>query len=336
MFIKIQSERPVRVAVIGAGVFGGFHSGKYAAHPDVELVAVVDLDIEKARAVAEKHGARGVRDLDEVIGAVDAVSVAAPAKVHYALARRALEAGLHCLVEKPIALDIAHADELVAIARRKGLALQVGHQERYVFSEFGLLSRDAEPVYVECRRAGPFSGRGTDVSVVMDLMIHDLDLVHQVAPAGVRRVEAQAEFVHGDLADEVTADLTLENGTEVRLFASRNADDKQRSMRLVYTDGEIFLDFVNRTLTNTTPAKLESAFGGEERDGAPAIASDPLGYGIARFIQCVQCGEEPVVTGAQARRALATALAITESHGPKIDAPMSDEATGAGREVMFA
>ncbi len=314
MVIRIKAERPVRVAVIGAGFFGGLHAAKYAANPDADLVAVIDVDKERARSVADKVGARAETDLAAVLAEVHAVSVAAPARVHYRLARQALEAGVHCLVEKPIALETAHADELVRLARRKGLVLQVGHQERYVFSQFGVLARDQVPVYVECRRAGPFTGRAMDVSVVMDLMIHDLDLVHQVAPGAVRQAKAQAQFVHGDLADEVTADIALSCGTEARLFASRNAETKERSMRMIYADGEVVLDFVSRTLINTTPADLKPAFGGED-DAAGAIAKDPLGYGIGSFLECVQRGEEPIVSGADARLALDTALRITAAHG---------------------
>ncbi len=316
MFIKIKTERPLRVAVIGAGVFGGFHAAKYAASAEAELVAVVDIDRARAEAVAERHGARAETDIAAVLSQVDAVSITTPAATHYRLARQVLDADVHCLVEKPIALRTDHAEELAALARRRGLVLQVGHQERYVFADFGVLARDKQPVYVECRRAGPFSGRCMDVSVVMDLMIHDIDLVHQVVPSPVRTVRSDAAFVHGTLADEVTADLSFENGAEVRLFASRNAEAKERSMRLVYDDGEIFIDFVNRTLTNTTPARLNSAFGGEEVDGKPSVASDPLGYGVAHFIACVQGGGEPIVNADQAGEAVATALAITKAHGP--------------------
>ncbi|MGF1456129.1 MAG: Gfo/Idh/MocA family protein [Alphaproteobacteria bacterium] len=314
MFIKIKSERPVRVAVVGAGFFGGLHAAKYAANPDANLVAVVDVDGDRARAAAGKHGCRAETDLAAVLNEVDAVTVASPARTHYRIARQVLDAGVHCLVEKPLALDAGHAGELVRLAQRKGLVLQVGHQERYVFAQFGVLSRQQAPRFVECRRAGPFTGRAMDVSVVMDLMIHDIDLVHRVAEGEVADVSADAKFIHGDLADEVSAELDLACGTSGHLFASRNAPAKERSMRLIYDDGEIFIDFVNRTLTNTTPFPLEEAFGGEQ-NGLPAIATDPLGYGIGRFLECVQRGEEPVVTGAHAAQAVDTALRITRAHG---------------------
>ncbi len=327
MFIKIKSERPVRVAVIGAGFFGGLHAGKYAANPDATLVAVVDVDADRARAVADKHGCRAETDVAAILKDVDAVTVASPARTHYWIARQVLEADVHCLVEKPLALEPGHGEELVRIAQRRGLVLQVGHQERYVFSQFGVLSRQEVPHFVECRRAGPFTGRAMDVSVIMDLMIHDIDLMHRVAEGEVRRVNAEAQFIHGDLADEVAADIALDNGTEAHLFASRNAPAKERSMRLVYGDGEIFIDFVNRTLKNTTPFQLEEAFGGEQ-NGLPSVATDPLGYGIGRFLECVQRGEEPIVTGAQAAQAVDTALRITRAHGV---APQM-----AARELMTA
>ncbi len=326
MFIKIKAERPVRVAVIGAGFFGGLHAGKHAANPDAELVAIVDLDLERARAVADQHGCRALSDPADILGDVDAVSIASPAHTHYHLARQALESGVHCLVEKPIALDTAHANELVRLAQRKGLVLQVGHQERYVFTQFGVLSRDVAPLAIECRRAGPFTGRAMDVSVVMDLMIHDIDLVHRLAPGALGRVAADAQFIHGDLADEVEARLTIGGQTDVTLFASRNAEVKERSMRIIYPDGDVVIDFVDRTMTNTTPAPLVSAFADAAPEDAAAIVKDPLGYGIGRFVECVHRGEEPVVTGAQAAQALETALKITRAHG---EAPQAARALSA-------
>lgn len=307
--------RPFRAAVIGAGYFGRIHAGKYAQMADVDLVTVVDPNLARARAVAAEFGARAAAHVDEVRGRADVATVAAPAAVHYSTARALLSAGIHTLVEKPIALDLVHADELIALAAKKNCTLQVGHQERYVISQFGILDRDVTPSRIECRRAGPFTGRGLDTSVIMDLMIHDLDLVHQVAPAPVRRVRATGMALHGTQADETNAELILEDGCAVRLHASRNAQERERSMKLVYPDGEVFIDFVKRTLTNTTGATLVAAFGGEQVAGRPAVANDPVGYGVRSFVACVRTGENPWISGPCGRRALDTALRITEAVG---------------------
>lgn len=302
----------LRAAVFGAGYFGRIHAGKYAAMADVDLVAVVDSEPKRAEAVAAEFGAAAFAAPEDVIGRVDISTIATPANTHYDLTRRMLAAGIHVLVEKPIALNLEQADHMIRLARANRLVLQVGHQERYVLRQFGLLDRTVAPSRIECRRAGPFSGRGLDVSVVMDLMIHDLDLVHQVAPAPVAGVRARTRTVHGDEADETTADLWLADGTEAHLFASRIAKERERSMKLVYPDGEVFIDFVRRTLTNTTGATIVAAFGG---DGETEAANDPVGHGVRAFTACVRERADPWISGPCGRRALETALRVSAAAG---------------------
>lgn len=250
--------------------------------------------------------------MEEARGKADIASITAPATFHYALARDAMKAGLHVYIEKPITLEVIDADILMELAAELGLLLQVGHQERFVAEAFGLLRRRATPRRIECMRAGPFSGRAMDVSVVLDLMIHDIDLVHQVAPAPVETTLASSRVVHGDHEDEVDAHLTLSDGCEVRLLASRIAEERKRTMVLDYADGRVEIDFINRTMTNTTRAELASAFESSD-EGLPAVADDPLGYAIGAFVNCVKTGDDAFVTGGDARRALHTALKIIEA-----------------------
>ncbi|TNE57740.1 MAG: Gfo/Idh/MocA family oxidoreductase [Alphaproteobacteria bacterium] len=301
--------RELKAGVVGAGFFGGLHAKKYASLKGTSLVAVMDANPEAAQKLADELGAKAVSSITEMAEEVDLVSIAAPAVYHYPLAKQALEAGLHVYVEKPIALSVVEADELIRLADANNLLLQVGHQERFVFAAFGLLGRNRTPRRIECHRAGTFTGRAMDVSVVLDLMIHDLDLVHQAAPAPVEKIEAVCKKVHGEHEDEVDARLTLSDGCEVRLFASRIADARKRFMKIDYNDGTVEIDFINRTIKNTTGAELESAFESHE-EGLPAIADDPLGHAIGAFTYSVRGGEEPQVSGADARRALATALDI--------------------------
>jgi predicted dehydrogenase len=307
-----KMAKELRAGVVGTGFFGGIHAKKYAAMANTKLVAVTDIDTEAAKKLAAELDAEAVASVKDMAGRVDLVSIAAPAVFHYDLAREALEAGIHTYIEKPIALDVAQADELIQLADSKGLLLQVGHQERFVFAAFGLLTRNRTPRKIECHRAGPFTGRAMDVSVVLDLMIHDLDLVHQVSPAPVEKLEVAAKCVHGEHEDEVDALLSLTDGCEVRLFASRMAEERNRFMRLEYDDGIVEIDFINRTLKNTTGAELRSAFE-SLAEGLPAIADDPLGHAIGAFVTAVRLGGEPIVTGQDARRALATALSIIEA-----------------------
>ncbi len=298
--------------MVGAGFFGGLHARKYAGLPNVTLVGIADIDAEAAGKLAAELGADAVTNLSEMIDEIDLVSIASPACFHFDLARQAIEAGLHTYVEKPIALSVAEADELVQLAEDKGVVLQVGHQERFVFTEFGLFSRRRTPLRIECCRAGPFTGRAMDVSVVLDLMIHDLDLVHQVAPSPVTKVKAVSKRLHGEHEDEVDACLTLSDGCEVRLLASRMADARKRYMKIEYDDGLVEIDFINRTLKNSTGADITPVF--QSADGEmPSVADDPLGYAIASFVNSARENSEPFVTGADARRALATALSVIEA-----------------------
>jgi predicted dehydrogenase len=305
------AARPLRAGVVGAGFFGRLHAQKLKNLEGVELIGVSDPLIAPAREFAEKLGTSALADHRALLGKVDCVSIASPATTHAAIATEFLEAGAHVLVEKPIAITMVDADRLIALAKSKDLILQTGHQERYVFAASGLLDLGA-PRSIECHRAGPFSGRGTEVSVVLDLMIHDLDLIHALDPSDVTEIKATVRNRPDSYSDEVTANFSLADGCRVTVFASRMAEARRRYLRVGYDDGIIEVDLLARTLTNTTKRKITPAFF-PSTDGKPGIADDPLGYAIARFIDSVRSGEPPLVTPEQARRALSTALAILKA-----------------------
>jgi predicted dehydrogenase len=239
------------------------------------------------------------------LGKVDIVSVCSPAVTHAPIVRAFLDAGAHVLVEKPIATNLKEADRLIALAETKNRVLTVGHQERFVFARTGLLDYDAAPLQIECWRAGPWTGRGADVSAVLDLMIHDLDLVHQMIPGGVGDVRARGRATHGRLADEVSALVNFENGAQARLVASRISDKRRRGMRAVYADGTIEIDFLTRQVRNTTGRPLNDL----ELD-------DPLGESLAAFVNAARMGSAALVRPEEARRALETALLIDEAAAP--------------------
>ncbi len=303
-------SQKIPVGVVGCGFFGALHAEKYAAAPGAQLVGLLDVNAQVAQGLAERQGVEAYARLDDLADRCAAVSIVAPAHCHYELASFFLNAGVHVLVEKPIALSLEHADGMIALAQDNNLVLQVGHQERYVFADFGLLSRDSAPRAIEVCRSGPFTGRALDVSVVFDLMLHDLDLVHQVISGSVVSVEACGHTVHGDYPDEVETKLTFEDGCVASLVASRLSQERQREMKLTYSDGVIEIDFINRWIKNSTNADLKSAFGENAQRGS--IADDPLGYGIGVFLDSIRTGAPTVVTGRDARRALETALMITE------------------------
>jgi predicted dehydrogenase len=292
----------LRTAVIGAGVFGRLHMAKYQALDGVELVAVADPS-RKARSAAElKFGVKTHADWRELKSVIDVVSICSPASTHAEVIRGFLEAGVHVLVEKPIATNLEEADELIALAAAKGLVLNVGHQERLVFDHCGLLSFTDAPLSIESVRAGPWTGRCTDVGAVMDLMTHDLDLIHRLVPGEIDEVRAAGRVMAGPFVDEMTANLSFEDGCEVKLFASRIAETRERSMRLVYADGVIEFDFLTRSIRNTTKRALQ-----------PLELADPLGDEIASFITEVEGGPMSLVRPEEARRALETALLIEDA-----------------------
>ncbi len=297
---------------MGAGVFGAFHAAKYAACQQASLTAVYDIDFERAQHLAHIYGASPYKDYVAFLNAVDALTVAAPAGKHFELASQALAAGKHVLVEKPIALSLEDADGLIELAREGGLVLQAGHQERYIVDTLGIFGRKDRLTLIECRRCGPESGRGEDVSVVYDLMIHDLDLIRRLTPDEPASVRARTIQGQATLAHEVEAKMCFESGLRVECVASRRAPQRERVMRLSYEDGVIEIDFVARRILNTTPSPVVWGF---DDIGQPLSISDPLRYGVKQFLETVQTNGTPPVTGEQARDALNWAIMIDSAAG---------------------
>jgi predicted dehydrogenase len=309
--LTIQSHNRfglLKAGVVGVGAFGRHHAAKYARMEGVELAAIADIDGHARETVATAHGARARDDWRDLLGEVDIVSVCSPAVTHAEIVRAFLNEGVHVLVEKPIATDLKEADKLIALAETRNCVLTVGHQERFVFARTGLLSYGDVPLEVECWRAGPWTGRGADVSAVLDLMIHDLDLIHRMVPGGVSDVRAHGRATHSPFADEVAAHVSFDNGAQVHLNASRIAEKRRRGMRAVYSDGVIEIDFLTRQVKNTTNRTLNAL----ELD-------DPLGESIAAFVKAAQMGSPAPVRPQEARRALETALLIDEAAAPSPD-----------------
>jgi predicted dehydrogenase len=302
---KNQEPGLLKAGVIGFGAFGRHHAGKYAALPGVALAAIADPSVDARRDALAKHGVPVSSDWRELLGKVDLVSICSPAVTHGPLVRAFLNAGIHVLVEKPIATDLKEADGLIALAEIKNCVLTVGHQERFVFARTGMLDYLDAPKRVECWRTGPWTGRGADVSVVLDLMIHDLDLVHRLIPGGLGDVTARGLTSHSRHPDDVTALVQFENGAEANLRASRVSSDRQRGMRAIYEDGTIEIDFMTREVKNSTSRALQ-----------PLEACDPLSESVASFVNAARLGGNTVVRPQEARRALETALLIDEACRP--------------------
>jgi predicted dehydrogenase len=312
---RVPENGPLKAAVIGAGVFGHHHATKYKSlgqtGKGVELFAVADPNADMCAKAKAHHGCAAVADWRELLGKVDLVSVCSPAITHAEIVRAFLNAGAHVLVEKPIATTLEEAAELVALSREAGRILSVGHQERFVFARTGLLDLVETPLEITCWRQGPWTGRGDDVSVVLDLMIHDLDLVHTLVPGAVTDVRAEGLIEYGPHADEVFALLRFAGGTIAKLETSRVANERKRGLRAIYADGIVEIDFLSRTVRNTTPHAL----------GALELG-DPLGESVSGFVAAAQAGVDALVTPEQAAQALATALWVEEASGVALPQPV--------------
>lgn len=306
--VQVLKAGPLKAGVVGAGVFGGYHAKKYVELPGVELVAVFDIDLSRAEALAGPLGAKAYDDMDAFLAAVDVVTVATPAVHHAKAALAALKAGKPVYSEKPLAVSPEDADALIAAAAKAGVPLACGHQERVVFQAMGLLDIPEQPIRLEAVRRGTPSDRNLDVSVVLDLMIHDIDLALALCAADPVAVEGEGEADRGYGLDWVKVEATFANGFTAVFDSSRVAEARERTMKVVFPSGEVEIDFLARTFRNTTPFPLIEDF-----TETPA-GKDPLGQSVAGFLKAVR-GEapRPVVTGEEAARALDLALAVEHS-----------------------
>lgn len=298
----------LRGGVIGAGVFGGYHARQYARLPGVTFAGVYDTHPDRAARVAMPLGGRAFADLDHLLAEVDVVTVASPATHHADQALAAIAAGKHVYIEKPIAIGVAEAEKVRAAAARAGVVVACGHQERVVFQAMGLLDVPEQPLLLEALRHGPPSERSRDVSAVLDLMVHDIDLA--LAIAASEPVTAEAEGARGPdgVWDLVRAEASFESGFTAILDVSRQAQARRRTMRIVYPSGEVEIDFMARTFRNTTSFPLNADFA-----ETPA-ATDPLGTSVAGFLQAVRGqAPRPVVTPDEAIAALDLAIAVEQA-----------------------
>ncbi|BBL74785.1 Gfo/Idh/MocA family protein [Methylomagnum ishizawai] len=304
---------PLRCAVIGVGYLGKFHAQKYAALPDCELVAVVDSNPAQAQAVAEANQTRAVADYRELLGRVDAVSIVVPTSLHFEVAREFLAAGVHVLVEKPITVTVDEADELIRLAGEKDVRLMVGHLERFNAALLGLDLTQDKPLFIESHRLAPFNPRANDVSVVLDLMIHDIDIILDIVDSEVERIDAKGVTVLTNDTDIANARITFKSGCVANVTASRASLKVERKMRMFMPNCYVSVDFQNRVLAKHRKGEREMF------PGVPEIVSeesvfengDALMAEIKHFVACVREGREPLCSGHAGRRALATATEIT-------------------------
>jgi len=304
----------IRAAVIGVGYLGRFHAQKYAQAQDCELVAVVDARAEARDAVAAEVHTRALADYRELLGQVDAVSVVTPTPAHFAIARDCLAAGAHVLVEKPITETAVQARELIALAARERRVLQVGHLERFNSAILAAEPHLKTPRFIECHRLAPYRERGTDVNVVLDLMIHDIDIVQTIVGAPIESIDAVGTPVFSEEIDIANARIRFANGCIANATASRVSLKTERKMRIFEDDAYLSLDLQQKILTLIRKRAPGEAAGPlpvtiEEQALEPG---DALKAEIESFLSCIRSGAAPVVPGEAGLMALETATRITE------------------------
>lgn len=305
----------LRVGLVGCGYFGCLHAHKYMNLPQAKLVAVADIIPSVAVELADRLGVEVVRNASDLIGRVDAVSVVVPTRDHFAVAAPLLEAGLHVLVEKPITATVEQAERLIELANQRRVVLQVGHVERFNAIVRELEDVIEQPMFIEAYRIAPFKQRGTDIDVILDSMIHDIDLILHLVDAPLRHVDAVGTPVLSGEDDIVNARLRFDGGPVANVTASRAGFKQERKIRLFQRDAYVSIDL------HTSTAMIARRATGATGSGIPDIniahrrakPDDPLARELESFVDAVRCRQPAKISGVEGLRALETALAITRA-----------------------
>lgn len=304
----------IRVGVIGVGYLGKFHAEKYAAMENVRLAGVVDIDRTRAEDVAARLGSRAYTDYRDLLGRVDAVSIVVPTASHFNVGLAFLNHGVDVLIEKPMTTTIEQADELIDVAELKNRILQVGHLERFNPAVLALKDIIANPMFIEAHRLSIFKDRSTDVSVVLDLMIHDIDIILNIVHSEIQSIHAAGVPVICEHADIANVRLQFGSGCVANVTASRISTKNQRKIRIFQKDAYVAVDFATReiTLIRRTENQTDSLVPGTDFQQLSFSEADVLEDELASFILAVRTRSAPVVSGHAGRKALVVALDIMD------------------------
>jgi len=308
-------KRP-RVGVVGVGHIGSNHARLYAEIAAADFTAVHDVDLARAGAIAKKYGAAAAKSLEEFAELVDAASVSTPTSSHHQIALALLRRGKHLLIEKPIAENPQHATELAELAARNQLILQVGHVERFNPVLSALEARLTHPRFIEAHRLSSYPNRSTDIGVVLDLMIHDLEIILHLVRSPVQNIDAVGVPVLSRGEDIANARIRFENGCIANVTSSRISPERMRKIRVFQEDAYLSLDYEKQSgeIYRRESGKIT-------RDKVPIEREEPLKQQLVSFIECASTGRQPRVSGFQATAALELAVKITKQiQNPNIEA----------------
>jgi len=300
----------IQVAVIGSGYLGKFHAEKYANHPEVELIAVVDSTYSRALELADKTNSKPFSNYKDLFGLVQAVSIVVPTPLHYTIAKDFLEHDINVLLEKPMTTTLKEADELIAIAQARSLVLQVGHLERFNPAYLAVESIVKNPLFIESHRLNSFQERGTEVDVILDIMIHDIDIILNLVDAEVKKIHAVGVPVISPTIDIANARLEFENGCVVNATASRISDKSMRKTRIFQPDAYISLDFATQKVSVYRKIEDEGKLPYVVSKKLEIKPKDSLEEEIKSFLKAVKQKSVPPVPGEAGIRALKVALEI--------------------------
>jgi predicted dehydrogenase len=304
----------IKVGVVGVGYFGQFHAEKYAKKEGVELVGVVDINNSRAKEIAKRYQAQFFSHHADLFNKVQAISIAVPTPFHYKMTKDFFLQGIDVLLEKPISNTVDQADELIGLAESKGLIFQVGHLERFNGALSGLEGRVQHPWFIESHRLAPFSGRGAEVDVVLDLMVHDIDIILSLVNSKVKELQAVGIPILTHSPDIANARIEFENGCTASLTANRVSEEKIRKTRIFQPNGILSIDYLSQKLS----LSQKGAPLGEEKipqmitEEIPVQKIDLLESEIRSFLQSVRNRKKARVSGLDGKRALALALQIIQ------------------------
>ncbi len=316
----------INIGVIGTGHLGQYHVEKYHRHPSANLIAICDTNQATASQLAQQYQVAHYKNFLELISHVDAVSIVTPTPSHFTIAQACLEQGLDVLIEKPITTTIEQADALIRLANKKQCLIQVGHIERFNPCIQALHQLNCQPRFIETIRVAPFQQRGSDVNVILDLMIHDIDIIHSICPAKITDIQASGSAVFSPFIDVVNARIEFTNNCVANLTASRLSNKRERTFRAFQQNGYFKCDLQHRNLKHYSrdPQTKSNTVDNVKLTEKNFSESDALFAEISEFINCCQTKSKPQVSGKEARRALATATKITslvkeqaQNHAPQ-------------------
>ena len=300
----------VKIAVIGIGYLGEFHAQKYKANKDADLIGIVDTNKQRSEEISNKIGVKSYNDYKSIIDQVDAVSIVVPTNLHYKIAKFFIENKKHVLIEKPFASNTAEARKLKKISEKNKTILQIGHLERFNKAFVELKDKVKNPLFIECNRISPFKIRGTEVDVIMDLMIHDLDIIMSINKSKIKNIQASGISVLTSKTDIANARIVFEDNCVCNLSSSRISDKIERKMRVFQKNSYFSLDYQNSSLGTYKKIKNKNAVSIEKKEKS-FPQNDSLKDEIDSFVKCIKNNKKAVVDASDGLNALTYALKIS-------------------------